>query len=131
VALLRRQPVQAAALTHLDAESRVRSFAAGTRKRLMVDQRDDLTGCWISPRFVLGKSTLAVDRDVEYSAVTLDQLGDEASLLLDFGRQTGSPRQVVSTPAVCDLDLHKGPPVSYGGSTHEPRASPTRGWPRR
>jgi hypothetical protein len=56
--------------------------------------------------FVLGKDELVIDQDIEDAVVSpyQDRLGPD--LLLDFGRQTGGPRKVVSASAILDFDLH-------------------------
>jgi len=55
---------------------------------------------------VLGEEQLAVERDVENPAAALDELRLDAERLLDRGRQTGSPGQVVSGAAVGNGDVH-------------------------
>lgn len=50
--------------------------------------------------------------DVENAAFTPDQLGINSELVFDRGRQTGSPRQVVSLRAVLDAHFHEK--VSHG-----------------
>jgi hypothetical protein len=49
---------------------------------------------------------LAVDRDIEDAVRAFDKLRLYAYSLLDLGRQTDSPGQVVSGYAVGDGDLH-------------------------
>jgi hypothetical protein len=56
---------------------------------------------------VLGEDELAVDGDVEDAAPALLQDGLHPHLPLDFGRQTGGPREVVSGYAVLDGDAHR------------------------
>ena len=51
---------------------------------------------------VLGEDRPAVGDDVEDPVVARDQLGVDAERVLDFGRQTGGPRQVLSADAVGD-----------------------------
>jgi len=55
---------------------------------------------------VLGINQRAVRGNVEHTAAALDELGLHAELLGDFGRQTGGPREVASTAAVLDGDVH-------------------------
>ena len=54
------------------------------------------------------KDLVAIDGDVENSMVTFDQFAVRREFPRDFGRQTGGLRQVVSTTAVGDRDLHDG-----------------------
>ena len=49
----------------------------------------------------------AVDRDVEDSAATLDQLGLLIESFLKFGHQTGGFGKVVSLAAILDSNLHE------------------------
>jgi hypothetical protein len=65
---------------------------------------------------VLREDPLPVHDDVEDAVVTADERGGHAGRLLDLGRQTGGPGQVVSTTAVGDLDLHAGSSLENGGS---------------
>jgi hypothetical protein len=62
---------------------------------------------------VLGEDPLPVRHDVEDAVVALDELRLDAEFLLDRGRQTGGPGQVVSAYAVGDRDLH-GRPLEFG-----------------
>ena len=56
---------------------------------------------------VFAEDARIIDDDVEDAVAAPHQLGREAELFLDRGRQTGGLRQVVSTPAVVDGDLHE------------------------
>src|SRR5688500_6416872 len=67
---------------------------------------NDLSAAWETIVAVLGEEQRAVRGDVEYAVVALDELGLHAQRLLDLGRQTDSPGQVVSAYAVSDCDLH-------------------------
>ena len=49
----------------------------------------------------------AVDRDLEDAARAFTQAGGDAVLVLDRGLQTGGLGEVVSLPAVQDLDVHR------------------------
>ena len=55
---------------------------------------------------------LAVDEDFEDAAHAFLQPSGDAVLVLDGGLQTGGLREVVSLPAVQDLDVHE--PTSPG-----------------
>ncbi|MGH7287521.1 MAG: hypothetical protein ACREI8_05820 [Myxococcota bacterium] len=74
--------------------------------RALTQRRQDLTHIRETPGFVLAEDALAVGADVEDAVITSQQLGRDAELLLDRGRQTGGLRQVVSAPAVVNGDLH-------------------------
>jgi len=65
------------------------------------------------PEALLREEELSVPPDFEHPAFRLDQLRVDAERLLDFGRQTGGPRKVVSNAAVFDLECHLPvPPVA-------------------
>ena len=49
---------------------------------------------------------IAVHNDIKDPIAALDQGRLDAELLFDFGRQTGGPRQKISTCAVRDLNFH-------------------------
>jgi hypothetical protein len=74
--------------------------------------REDLGVLREPPCIVLREDLPAVDDDVEDAAAPLDELGRDARLLLDRGRQTGGLRLVVSLHAVGDRDLHRLPLAS-------------------
>ena len=59
-----------------------------------------------STRFELGVNHVAVGDHVEYTATAGDQLCIDPQNPLDFVRQTGGPRFVVSFCAVVNFDLH-------------------------
>jgi hypothetical protein len=61
-----------------------------------------------APGLVFAVDEPAVRLNVEDAAGTLDELGVEAVLALDGGRQTGGPGVVVSLHAVGNADLHGG-----------------------
>jgi hypothetical protein len=52
----------------------------------------------------------AVCGDIEYAAAAPDELGLDAELFGDFGRQTGGPGQITSAHAVLDRDAHRQAP---------------------
>ncbi len=59
--------------------------------------------------FLLREDQTPIDDDLEDATVALDQGRLDAVFLLDLGRQTGGPWQVVSAYAVLDRDLlHPG-----------------------
>ena len=55
---------------------------------------------------MLGEDQLTVGHDVEDAVVALDELCLDSQLPGERGLQTGGPREVVSTNAVGDRDLH-------------------------
>jgi len=55
---------------------------------------------------LVGVDGLAVDEDFEDAADAFLQPGGEAVLVLDGGLQTGGLGEVVSLPAIEDLDVH-------------------------
>jgi hypothetical protein len=57
-------------------------------------------------RLFLRVDKLFIRNHVEDPASTLDQLRLDPQVLPQCGRQTGSPRKVVSTDAVCNRDRH-------------------------
>jgi hypothetical protein len=54
----------------------------------------------------LREERLIADADDEDAAAAADEITVEAERLLDGGRQTGSPREVVSNSAVVDSNVH-------------------------
>ena len=71
-----------------------------------VDLREDLLVGRKAIRLLVGVGRLAVDVDFEDPAHAFLQPGGEAVLALDGGLQTGGLGEVVSLPAVEDLDVH-------------------------
>lgn len=55
----------------------------------------------------------AIDGHVENAAVPLDELRLDAQLTRQPGPQTGGPRKIISSAAVCDSDLHGCLPELY------------------
>ena len=80
---------------------------------------------------VLGEDQLAVDDHVEDPVGALDELGLDAERLLEFGRQTGGPRQVLSTRAVGDRDCHRSDVSSLQHPTPMRAPVSTRAEPNR
>jgi hypothetical protein len=64
----------------------------------------DLSGLREAARLFLGEDEVVPHGDFEDAPVAADQLGCDAELLLDFGRQTGGAGVVVSARAVLDGD---------------------------
>lgn len=91
---------------------------SGTDSRRPLRRRRDLLQHLVQLRpasgLLLREDELAVEDDLELSAGTLDERGIEATRLLDLGRQTGGPGQVVSLHAVGDLELHRASWGSWG-----------------
>jgi hypothetical protein len=82
----------------------------------------DLAGVREPAGLLLGEDELVVDRDLEDSSRSFDELRLDAQLLLDLFRQTGGARVVVSDGAVLDRDLRghvlllSGPDYKAGAS---------------
>ncbi len=55
---------------------------------------------------MFGEDHRSVSNDIEDSLTAFDELGLDAERALDVGRQTGGSRQVLSTTAIGDGDLH-------------------------
>lgn len=70
-------------------------------------QRHDFIGLRKPARRLLREDSAPVDGDLEDSATALDEHRRDADCLLDPGRQTGGPGQVVSLHAVGDRDLQR------------------------
>jgi hypothetical protein len=70
-------------------------------------------------RLLLGEEKVVIHGDLEDAATAADELGGDAELLLDLGRQTGGTGVVASTGAVLDGDvlLRHGRLLSGGHST--------------
>lgn len=69
---------------------------------------------------LLREDHLAVDDDVEDPAAAFDQLRVDSGLGLDFFRQTGGRRQVVSLHAIRDRNLHRNLRSEWNSAT-DPR----------
>ena len=82
-----------------------------------------------APRSVLREDQSAIDGDVEHPRIPLDEIGINAELFLDCGRQTGGLGQVASTNAVGDLDVHGSPPLwlRLAWRSRSPAADPLKG----
>lgn len=73
----------------------------------MLDEiRLDLAGVGEASQLMLGEDQFAVEANVEDPTASLDQVGSLAELSLNFVRQTGGTRLVVSNHAVFDCDRH-------------------------
>ena len=79
-----------------------------------VDLGEDLLVGREPVRLLVGVREGAVDGDFEDATHAFFQAGGEAVLALDGGLQTGGLGEVVSLPAVQDLDVHRSslPPDS-------------------
>ena len=71
------------------------------------DRLDDLGFCRKTAGLAFGEDLPVVGRNDEDAAAAADELGLEAGLLPDLGRQTGSPGKVVSNAAVVDSNVHE------------------------
>jgi hypothetical protein len=60
---------------------------------------------------VLGKNQSTVGRNIEDAAATLDKFRLHSELPKNVGRQTGGARQIISTRAIFDRDMHQSSPV--------------------
>ena len=67
---------------------------------------EDLVVLGEAPFSVLREDDLPVREDVEHASCAVLQDGIDAEFLLDGGRETRSPRFVVSNHAVLDDDVH-------------------------
>ena len=74
---------------------------------------------------LVGVGGLAVDEDLEDPAHAVLQPGGDAVLVLDGGLQTGGLGEVVSLPAVQDLDVHSSTSLGRG---HPDRVPPVPSW---
>ena len=84
-----------------------------------VDLREDLLVGREAVRLLVGVGGLAVDGDFEDPAHTFFEAGGETVPALDGGLQTGGLGQVVSLPAVQDLDVHLvSSPLMFAVSYH-------------
>ena len=66
----------------------------------------------------------AVDEDLEDAAHAFLQASGDAVLVLDGGLQTGGLGEVVSLPAVQDLDVHSSTSLGWG----HPEVPPVPSW---
>lgn len=87
---------------HVTGKTPGRTSRLGSRQ-----QPDDFRILREPASLVLAINELAVHLHIENSARPLNQLRFDAARLLDRGRQTGSPGQVVSLCAICNADLHE------------------------
>jgi hypothetical protein len=72
-----------------------------------LDQPQHFAGLGVAPQGQLGEYELPVDCHLEGAAGAFHQPNPGiGEALPDLGRQTGSPRLVVSDDAVLDRDLH-------------------------
>src|SRR5688572_413445 len=69
----------------------------------------DLAGLGEPSDILLREDHLSVDRHLEHTAVSRDELGVNPEVLLQLGRQTGGPGLVASFVAVLDPDVHGEP----------------------
>jgi hypothetical protein len=66
-----------------------------------------------SARFELGVNHIAVGDHIEYAAATGDKLCINTKNPLEFVRQTGGSRFIVSLCTVVNFDLHVIPPSHF------------------
>jgi len=84
---------------------------------------DDLRMFGKSARFELGVNHIAVGDHIEYAAATGDQLCIDPENTLNFIRQTGGSRFVVSVRAVMNVYLHGRSPF-YSMGKERPESLP-------
>jgi len=83
-------------------------LAFASAGRALGQRVDDFLVIWEAPGLVFAVDELAVRLDVENAAGPFDEIGLDAELFLDSGRQTGGLGEVASDAAVGDGDLHAG-----------------------
>jgi hypothetical protein len=79
-----------------------------TRPRLLAQSLNDFRSVRESVFVVLGKNQNTISSNIEDAAATLDEVGLHSEFLKNFGRQTGGVRQIISTYAIFDRDMHHG-----------------------
>jgi hypothetical protein len=77
----------------------------------LLELLDDLALGGEATLVFLGEERLVFDAHHEDAAAAADQIAVIAKRLLDFGRQTGGPRKVVSNAAVIDSNAHQRSPA--------------------
>jgi hypothetical protein len=82
------------------------AVAPSERERGSADLCEDFVGIGESSGLVLRVDELAVRDHVEDAVVAFDELGLDASVVLDSGRQPGGLGEIVSANAVRDGNLH-------------------------
>src|SRR5690349_16360644 len=87
------------------------------------DRAEHLVGLGEAALLVLGEDERAVDDDVEHAPSAVLEKRIVAELLLDGGRETRSPRLVVSDHAVLDDDVHRTPTMGPRGAEGKAVAS--------
>ena len=71
-----------------------------------VDLREDLLVGGEPVRCLVRVDDIVVDRDLEDAAVSFLEKRSDSVLVLDGGLQTGGLGEVVSLPAITDLNVH-------------------------
>jgi hypothetical protein len=84
------------------------SHRSEVRCSLLSKEFEHFFGHGKPPDLVLGKDQLSIGDDVKDAALALDQLGLDAELFTDQGRQTGGLREKLSGYAIGDRDTHSG-----------------------
>jgi hypothetical protein len=77
-----------------------------TGSRPRAQRVDDLALGGETPFLFPGEDLLVAGGHHEDAAASADELTVESELFLDFSRQTGGSREVVSNAAVVDPDMH-------------------------
>ena len=76
------------------------------RRRKLAQSLDDFGGGRKAAGAVPRINEFAAGSDIEHAGASLDEFGFTAECAFDFGRQTGGLRQIVSSRAVGDGNLH-------------------------
>ena len=83
---------------------------------MLLQRREDFTVFGEAIELMFGEEKVAVGVHIENAAAALDERGFVTRRILDLGRQTGGPGEVVSLPAVLDGDFHRDLLVKGRGS---------------
>jgi len=84
---------------------------------LLFELIDYFTGMGKPPCFVFGKYGFPACYDLKNTTMSRDKLGFYAQSVVQFFRQTGGFRLIVSLGAVLDFDFH-GIPPDYADFSH-------------
>lgn len=95
-----------------------------------VDNFSDLTIVGESTQRSLRKDQLSIDDDLEDAVRTLDQLGRSFEIAVQFSRQTGGSRFVISHHAVFDRNVHRPSTLASCILSDPPAPAPTDPFPR-
>ena len=103
-------PPELQTLAHWSGGCKVGGLRGSRRATLararVSEQPEDFLVFGKAAALVFGEDEFTVGDDIENAVVAADEFGFDLQFLLQGGRQTGGLRQVVSTAAVFDRDLH-------------------------